>query len=143
MRPRPSTAAVVVLPFASSCRVRAGGQFRTKATMCPIMIKPANLFDGVPNDLKGELFQTLIAAPGVRVERIVSRGHASPEGFWYDQDTREWVLLVSGAARLRFEGEEPVEMSPGAYVDIPAHRRHRVEWTDPKQPTIWLAVHYE
>ena len=106
------------------------------------MTKPENLFDGVPDDLKEELLQTLIAAPGVRIERIVSRGHASPEGFWYDQDTREWVLLVSGAARLRFDGEEPLEMTPGSYVDIPAHRRHRVEWTDPNQPTVWLAVHY-
>ena len=106
------------------------------------MTKPENLFDGVPGDLKEELLQTLIAVPGVRVQRIVSRGQASPEGFWYDQDTREWVLLVSGAARLRFEGEEPLEMTPGSYVDIPAHRRHRVEWTDPNQPTVWLAVHY-
>ena len=77
-----------------------------------------------------------------RIERIVSQGHASPEDFWYDQDQDEWVLVLKGAARLRFEGEEPVEMEPGAHVNIPAHKRHRVEWTTPDEPTIWLAVHY-
>ncbi|HEY4313424.1 MAG TPA: cupin domain-containing protein [Pirellulales bacterium] len=83
----------------------------------------------------------MLQSPGVRVERIVSQGHASPEGFWYDQDTEEWVLLVQGAARLRFDNEV-VEMRPGDHVQIPAHKRHRVEWTDPNQQTTWVAVHY-
>ncbi len=64
------------------------------------------------------------------------------EGFWYDQETHEWVLLVEGVARLMFEGEEPIDLRPGPFVNIPAHRRHWVEWTDPTQPTIWLAIHY-
>ena len=81
------------------------------------------------------------AAKDLRIERIVSRGHASPDGFWYDQESSEWVLLVAGAARLRFEGEEPLHLKPGDYVHIPAHRRHRVEWTDPDAATIWLAIH--
>lgn len=106
------------------------------------MTIPPNMFEDVPTGLPDELVQGLLAAPGLRIERIVSHGNASPEGFWYDQDTHEWVLLVSGAARLRFEGEEPVEMTAGSYLDIPAHQRHRVEWTDPQQPTIWLAIHY-
>jgi len=106
------------------------------------MQKPQNLFADLPASLPDELVQTLLAAPGLRIERIVSHGHASPEGFWYDQDTREWVLLVAGAARLRFEGEEPVEMKPGSFINIPAHKRHRVDWTDASQPTIWLAIHY-
>ena len=76
------------------------------------------------------------------MERIVSLGHRSPEGFWYDQEANEWVLLIEGAARLRFEGEGPLEMTAGSFVNIPAHKRHRVEWTDPNQPTIWLTVHY-
>jgi cupin 2 domain-containing protein len=92
-------------------------------------------------DLPEELFQSLLSAPNVRIERIVSQGHASPDGFWYDQETHEWVLLISGAARLRFEGDEPLEMRPGSYANIPAHRRHRIEWTDPMQLTIWLAIH--
>ena len=101
-----------------------------------------NLFADIPNDLPEELIQSLLSVPGLRIERIVSLGHASPEGFWYDQDADEWVLLLKGAARLRFEGEEPIELRAGAFVPIPAHRRHRVEWTDPNEPTIWVAIHY-
>ncbi len=101
-----------------------------------------NLFSDIPGDLPDELVETLLAAPNLRIERIVSRGHSSPEGFWYDQQTSEWVLLIAGAARLRFE-KELVEMQPGSFVHIPAHKRHRVEWTDPNQPTIWLAIHID
>jgi len=103
---------------------------------------PQNLFADLPASLPEELFQTLLSAAGLRIEHIVSHGHASPEGFWYDQDQHEWVLLVSGAARLRFDGKEPFEMTTGSCVNILAHQRHRVEWTDPTQPTIWLAIHY-
>ena len=106
------------------------------------MTNPPNLLDDLPADLPEELLQTLLTAPGIRIERIVSQGHRSPDGFCYDQDTHEWVLLIRGAARLRFEGEAPIELTAGSYLNIPAHRRHRVEWTDPNQPTIWLAIHY-
>jgi len=102
-----------------------------------------NLLSQIPADLPEELFQTLLSTPSLRIERIVSRGQASPPGFWYDQDTHEWVLLLSGAAQLRLEDEEPLDLRPGSFVDIPAHKRHRVEWTDPTSPTIWLAIHYE
>ena len=102
-----------------------------------------NLFADVPTDLPEELVQPLLCTPVVRIERIVSLGHASPEGFWHDQETPEWVLLVKGAARLMFSGEEPIDLRPGSFVNIPAHQRHRVEWTDPTQPTIWLAIHYD
>jgi cupin 2 domain-containing protein len=103
----------------------------------------SNLFTGVPADLPDEVTQTLLTAGSFRVERIVSHSHASPDGFWYDQDEDEWVLVLAGAARLRFEGEpEPVAMTAGSYVNIPAHRRHRVEWTDPTQVTVWLAIFY-
>ena len=115
-----------------------GGRVR-----CPGMDPPRNLLADLPAALPQELFEPLLTAPGVRVERIVSLGHASLPGFWYDQPEHEWVLLVRGAARLRFEGDaEPVELVPGSYLDIPAGRRHRVEWTDPTQVTVWLAVHY-
>ena len=102
---------------------------------------PANLFDDLPSQLPDELVTTLLAAGGVRIERIVSRGHASPEGFWFDQDEHEWVALLRGAARLRFE-EGEIELKPGSFLNIPAHRRHRLEWTTPNEPTIWLAIHY-
>lgn len=100
-----------------------------------------NLFADLPSALPDELVQTLAAAPGVRIERIVSHGHASPEGFWYDQDEAEWVVVLKGAARLRFEDNE-IEMRPGDHITIPAHQRHRVEWTIPDEPTVWLAVFY-
>ena len=100
-----------------------------------------NLFGDLPDNLVDELTQTLTPSSQIRIERIVSHGHASPEGFWYDQDQHEWVCLLKGAARLRFE-DHSIDMKPGDFIDIPAHKRHRVEWTTPDEPTIWLAVHY-
>jgi len=102
---------------------------------------PTSLLANLPRDLPEELFTTLLQAPGVRIERIVSRGHQSPDGFWYDQPTNEWVLVLKGAAKIEF-ADKTVEMKPGDYLDIPAHRKHRVAWTTPEEPTIWLAVHY-
>lgn len=105
------------------------------------MTTPADLFTDLPSHLPDELFTTLLESADVRIERIVSHGHASPPGFWYDQDKAEWVVVLTGAARLRFEDGE-IEMRPGAFVNIPAHRKHRVEWTTPDEPTVWLAVFY-
>lgn len=100
-----------------------------------------NVFDDLPQQLPKELVQTLISAANVRIERIISHGHASPEGFWYDQGQHEWVVVLKGAARLRFE-DATVEMKPGDFVNIPAHKKHRVDWTTPDEPTIWLGVRY-
>lgn len=103
---------------------------------------PQNLFADLPVALPAEVSHTLLRAGTFRIERIISRGHTSPEGFWYDQEEHEWVLLISGAARLRVEGEQPIEMVSGSYLNIPAHQRHRVEWTDPDQLTIWVGIYY-
>ena len=101
-----------------------------------------NLFSDIPDDLPDELLETLLDADCVRIERIVSHGHTSAEGFWYDQEQHEWVVVLKGAARLQFDDDDKlVEMGPGDYVNIPAHKRHRVEWTTPEEPTVWLAVH--
>ncbi len=90
-----------------------------------------------------EQFEELLSRPGIRIERIVSTGQASPEGFWYDQEMAEWVVLLSGEAEIQFNDEvEPRKMIPGDWINIPPHRRHRVNWTDSSQPSIWLAVHY-
>src|SRR5262245_61958655 len=104
----------------------------------------SNLFADIPQHLPVELVETLLTANGFRIERIVSHGHASPEGFWYDTAQNGWFVLLRGAARLRFEGDEKaIKMTPGSFIGIPAHKRHRVEWTTPDEPTIWLAVHYK
>ncbi|HSD83574.1 MAG TPA: cupin domain-containing protein [Anaerolineae bacterium] len=103
-----------------------------------------NLFENLPRErLPQELFNTILTGPGIRIERIVSTGQASPVGFWYDQSGEEWVVLLTGAATLRFEDEAEVrQMQPGDWVHIAAHRRHRVEWTNPDTPSTWLAVHF-
>jgi cupin 2 domain-containing protein len=100
-----------------------------------------NLFVGLPEPLPDELFTTVVDSANVRIERIVSHGHASPDGFWYDQDHDEWVVVLKGAARLRFE-DETIDMKPGDFLNLPAHKKHRLEWTTADEPTIWLAVHY-
>jgi cupin 2 domain-containing protein len=103
----------------------------------------ANLLRDLPDARAAEQVATLLAAGSVRIERIVSHGQASPPGFWYDQEEGEWVLVLAGAARLRIEGEaEARQLGPGDALDLPAHTRHRVEWTDPARPTVWLAVFY-
>ncbi len=102
-----------------------------------------NLLTALPAMAGAEHVLTLLARPGLRIERIVSTGQASPPGFWYDQPQGEWVALLAGEARLRFADEAvPRQLRPGDYLDIAPHRRHRVEWTHPDLPTIWLAVHY-
>jgi cupin 2 domain-containing protein len=108
------------------------------------MMVAGNLFADLPRALSDEQIMTLLQAPNVRIERIVSTGHATAPGQWYDQDQDEWVLVLAGAAGLLFEGEvEPRRLEPGSYVHIPAHAKHRVVWTDPSKPTVWLAIHYK
>lgn len=103
-----------------------------------------NLFNDIPTSLPEELTEVLAESNSIRIERIVSHGHASPDGFWYDQDENEWVVVLRGRAKLLFEGDdEPVEMGPADFVNIPAHKRHRVEWTTEEEPTLWLAVFYK
>jgi len=102
-----------------------------------------NLLSPLPDARPTEQVQTLLTRPGLRVERIVSLGQASPPGFWYDQAEGEGVLLLAGAATLRFADEPEARLlRPGDWLDIDPHRRHRVDWTDPNTPTVWLAVFY-
>jgi cupin 2 domain-containing protein len=100
-----------------------------------------NLLRDLPDAKDAEVGDTILAAPGLRIERIVSFGQESPPGFWFDQPQAEWVVLLAGAARLRFaDEEEDRALAPGDCVHIAAHRRHRVSWTEPEHPTVWLAV---
>ena len=104
-----------------------------------------NLHAAIPRDLPEELTEVLAAGSGpVRIERIVSRGHRSADGCWYDQAESEWVMLVAGSAVLRLDAPdgETADLAPGDWVHLPAHRRHRVESTDAEADTVWLAVFF-
>lgn len=95
----------------------------------------------LPDASASEVAEALLSAQGIRLERIVSHGQASPADFWYDQKEAEWVMVLSGNARLAIEdGNEELTLGKGDAVFLPAHCRHRVTWTDPKQPTIWIAL---
>ena len=102
-----------------------------------------NIFSESPELTIDEIFEILLRTDHFKIERIISSGQATPPGKWNDQDMNEWVILLSGSAGLLIEGERDVcVMHPGDYIHIPAHQRHRVEWTDPEQKTVWLALHY-
>ncbi len=106
--------------------------------------KSINLLQDLPESFGKELVDTLITNDCFRMERIVSRGHVSPSGFWYDQDEHEWVAVLAGKAQLQIEGQEQlVTLGPGDIHDLPAHTKHRVVWTDPNTETIWLAVFWK
>ena len=101
-----------------------------------------NLLRDLPDARAAEIVERLAGAGAVRIERIVSHGQASPAGFWYDQDESEFVLVLGGAARLEFADGEALALGPGDWIEIAPHRRHRVAWTDPDRPTVWLAMFY-
>ena len=101
-----------------------------------------NIFEAIPEELPEELFESLVDNGAVRIERIVSRGHASPPSGWYDQAQNEWVIVLKGRAVIAFEQGETVTLKAGDFLAIPARSRHRVEWTSQDGDTIWLAVHY-
>ena len=102
-----------------------------------------NIFPQQNIQLKKEDFQDLLLTPNFRLERIISKGHATPKGEWYDQNQNEWVILLKGKAALRFDNKEPLTvLCPGDYLLIPVHKRHRVEWTSADEETIWMALFY-
>ena len=100
-----------------------------------------HFFDELPQHLPKELVQILVRAADVRIERIISHGHTSPADFWYEQPQHEWVIVLQGAARLQFE-DGRVDVKPGDFINIPAFKKHRVDWTTPDEPTVWLGVRY-
>ncbi len=109
----------------------------------PVSLTSGNLFADLPPPSAAEDIIALLERPGLRLERIVSTGQATPAGEWLDQDREEWVVLLRGAAGLRFEGEANVRLlAAGDYLRIPAHCRHRVEWTALGEATVWLALHF-
>ena len=117
------------------------------------MMKIDNIFNSLKTSsasvVTEEVLEKLLSTPYFTLERIVSTGQSTPPGQWYDQTQDEWVILLSGSAGLSFETDETEKtektvqvLHPGDYIHIPAHQRHRVEWTDSSQPTVWLALHY-
>ncbi|OZG71663.1 cupin [Hahella sp. CCB-MM4] len=101
-----------------------------------------NIFDSIPQDLSAEVFERLAGNSQVKIERIISLGHRSPETGWYDQEQHEWVMVVKGEAVISFDNGNDVRLRTGDYLDIPARQKHKVSWTDPENETIWLAVFY-
>lgn len=102
----------------------------------------ANIYAELPLRLENELFEELIRAENVRIERIVSKGQTSPEQGWYDQIENEWVVVLEGAGIVLFEDGVEVTLRRGDYINIPSHARHKVTWTDPDVLTVWLAIFY-
>ncbi|MBN8443185.1 MAG: cupin domain-containing protein [Thauera sp.] len=108
------------------------------------MSERGKLFADLPPAAPQEHFDTLLDHPAARIERIASFAHASPPGFWYDQQGDEWVMLAAGRAELVLEhpggDRETLALEAGDWVFIPAHGRHRVESTS--ADAVWLAVHF-
>jgi cupin 2 domain-containing protein len=109
-----------------------------------VEVSQGSLLRRLPSQpLADEMVESLVERAGFRMERIVSTGQATPEGEWFDQENDEWVLLVSGRARLKIEGEAfDRDVERGDFILLPAHCRHRVTWTEPERPTVWLAIHF-
>ncbi|MES0328384.1 MAG: cupin domain-containing protein [Gammaproteobacteria bacterium] len=101
-----------------------------------------NIFDAIPENLEIEVFEQLTGSEDVKIERIISKGHTSPDSGWHDQNKNEWVIVLRGSAILSFENEPSIKLKVGDFVNIAAHKKHKVEWTEPDTETIWLAVHY-
>lgn len=101
-----------------------------------------NIFSLLPDKLEHELFEELLRENNIKIERIISRGHASPANGWYDQNENEWVVVLEGSGSILFENGDEVNLKKGDYLNIPAHTRHKVTRTDTNGVTIWLAIHY-
>jgi len=105
-------------------------------------MKKENIFEAIPDNLEEERFEPLIHSRDVKIERIVSKGHTSPESGWYDQEEHEWVMVLRGEAILSFKDQPSVHLREGDFINITSRKKHRVHWTAPDRETIWLAVHY-
>jgi len=105
-------------------------------------MKTTNLFESIPQNLEQEVFEILAENEKVKIERIISKGHTSPDTGWYEQEQNEWIIVLRGEAIISFDGGEEKTLKVGDYLNIVAFTKHKVKWTDPNIETIWLAVHY-
>ncbi len=101
-----------------------------------------NLFD-IPDGLpqKEEFVEIIARGDDFRLERLISHGHTTPSGEWYDQDQNEWVVLLQGEAMLEWRDGTAIELKPGDAILIEAHCQHRVAYTTEEPPCVWLAIH--
>ena len=102
----------------------------------------SSIFNKIPKQLPQELFEEMLSNDSIKIERIISKGHVTPKGEWYNQANNEWVIVLQGEAILSFEDSDDVRLESGDYINIPAHTKHKVSWTIPNQETIWLAIFY-
>jgi len=101
-----------------------------------------NIFESLPKDLQSEVVENIVQSGDIRIERIVSKGQATPQSQWYDQTHDEWVIVLKGEAIIGLENNTEHHLVPGSYLNLPAHTKHRVNWTTSESETIWLAIHY-
>lgn len=106
-------------------------------------LQMSKLFENIPEHSEEEIFDILHEDDKVKIERIVSYGQSSPEGFWYDQDDNEWVIIISGSAVVEYDDGSIHKLNTGDNLFIPAHQKHRVKETDKHNKTIWLAMFYK
>ena len=106
------------------------------------MLKTGNIFDSIPSKFNDEVFGSIVDKDGIKIERILSAGHTSPEQGWYDQDQDEWVIVIQGGATIEFDDGRLSTLEQGDYINIPSRTKHKVVWTDPEIVTVWLAVFY-
>ena len=117
-------------------------EFRKSNSVSTMNPTNNNIFKDIPEQLPEELIECIFKRDTIRIERIVSKGHITPAGQWYDQEGDEWVILLQGQATVLYEKDnQSFALTAGDYLLIPAHTRHRVEWTVPELDTVWLAVH--
>lgn len=107
------------------------------------VVEADNLYDAIPEKIDYEIFSDIFHGENIRIERIISEGHTSPDSGWYDQSENEWVVVLEGEARLSFQNKSDVHLVAGSHINIPAYTRHKVVWTAPNTKTVWLAVYYQ
>jgi len=101
-----------------------------------------NIFEEIPGQIPEEIFETIVQASNIKIERIISKGHTTPSKSWYNQNFDEWVLIIQGAAKINFDNHsQPISLTKGSYLWIPAKQKHQVIWTPKDVTTIWLAIH--
>lgn len=104
--------------------------------------KTGNIFAPLPANLTAEQFENIVQSAHIKIERIISKGHSSPESGWFEQGHSEWVMVLQGSAQIVFEDHSSVTLKAGDYLEIAPFSKHKVSWSDPDIETIWLAVHY-